>query len=106
MIYGPKEFTLKNGLKVTIKSPDVGDAQKLLDNIIGVAKTTNYILSTPQDFEKFINDITLEEGRIIKYNEGPDYQLCVYYKGEIIGNSNLDFHHHEKDMHRCSVGLQ
>ena len=33
MIYQAKEFTLKNGLKVVIKTPEISDARNLLDSI-------------------------------------------------------------------------
>ena len=47
MIYEAKEFTLKNGLKVTLKSPEISDAPKLLDSIIKTSATTDYITSLP-----------------------------------------------------------
>ena len=61
MIYEAHEFTLKNGLKVTIKSPEVSDALKLLDNIVNVSKSTNYLLSEPEDYDIYYKDITLKE---------------------------------------------
>lgn len=105
MIYKAQEFTLKNGLKVTLKSPEVSDAQKLLNFIVSVASITDYILSTPKDFEGFLKDITKEEKYIDSYKENKDYLICVYHDGEIIGDCSLAFHRHEKDAHRATVGI-
>ncbi len=43
MIYKAKEFTLKNGIKVTLKSPEISDAQKMIDCIIDITRTTDYM---------------------------------------------------------------
>ena len=64
MIYQAKQFSLKNGLKVTIKSPEVNDSLKLLDNIVSVSKSTNYLLSQPEDYDIYYQNIKLEEDYI------------------------------------------
>ena len=105
MIYPAHEFTLKNGLKVLIKSPEIGDALKLLDNIVNVSKTTHYLLSEPEDYDKYYKDIKLEEAFIASFENNRDYLLCVYLNDKIIGNSALRFFNHEKDKHRTNVGI-
>lgn len=105
MIYEAHEFTLKNGLKVTIKSPEVSDALKLLDNIVNVSESTNYLLSEPEDYDIYYKDIKLEEDFITSFNNKRDYLLCVYLDGQIIGNSALRFNYHEKDKHRVNIGI-
>ena len=42
MIYEAKEFTLKNGLKVIIKSPEVSESLQVLNHVVKVAKSTHY----------------------------------------------------------------
>ena len=41
----------------------------------------------------YVNDISKEEDRIIKYREDKNYAICVYYDDKIIANCVLDFHH-------------
>jgi len=105
MILDSKEYILKNGYKIMVKSPEVDDAYKLLDNIITVAESTDYLLSVPKDYERFVDDIEKEKTLIRKYREGKDYLLAVYLNDTIIGNSSLNFLNHVKDSHRAKVGI-
>lgn len=57
MIYAPKEFTLKNGLKVVVRSPEKEDALDLIKQIISVAGSTDFLLSAPSDFQSYLDDI-------------------------------------------------
>ena len=105
MIFQRKEVTLKDGSKVTFKTPEVGDATKLLDHIIAVAASTNNLLSEPRDFQKYLDDISLEEKYISNNREGPNYCIAVYDNDSIVGVCSLDFHSHQKDQHRSRVGI-
>ena len=105
MIYQAKEFTLMNGLKVVLKTPEISDAKKILNQIITVAKSTDYLLSTPEDFKKYIDDISKEEEFIANARSGNNYLICVYANNEIVGNSILNFLPHIKDRHRATVGI-
>ena len=53
MIYAPKQFTLKNGQKVILRSPEKEDAEELINQVISVAKSTDFLLSVPEDFNTF-----------------------------------------------------
>lgn len=105
MIYPAKEFVLKNGLKVIVKSPEVSDALNLLDSVVNVAKSTDFLLGEPEDYDKYYQDIKLEEDFINSFINNKDYLLCVYLNDKIIGNSALRFFTHFKDRHRVNVGI-
>ena len=105
MIYQAKQFSLKNGLKVTIKSPEANDSLKLLDNIVSVSKSTNYLLSQPEDYDIYYQNIKLEEDYINSFKEKRDCLLCVYLDDKIIGNAALRFNIHKKDQHRTNIGI-
>lgn len=105
MVYSEREFVLKDGTKVAFKSPDVSDARLLLDHIIKVASSTNNILSTPDDFKKYLDDISLEEKYIASKREGKNCSIAVFYQGVIVGVCSLDFRYHQKDSHRASIGI-
>ena len=105
MIYEAKEFTLKNGLKVIIKSPEVSESLNVLNHVVKVAKSTHYLLSEAEDYDMYYQNIKLEEDFISSFYNNKDYMLCVYLNGEIIGNSALRFNKHVKDAHRVSVGI-
>ena len=93
MIYRKKEFVLKDGTKLILKSPEVSDAKMLLDQIVKTTSQTDYLLSTPNDFDE---DISKEEEFISRFNDGNDYLICAYVDGIIVGNSALKFLKHSK----------
>ena len=105
MIIQPKEYVLKNGLKVVVKTPEIDDALNLVNHIIAVAGSTHFLLSEPKDFQKYLDDIDLEKELLRQYREGKNYMFAVYLDGKIIANSNLTFHNHIKDQHRSRVGI-
>lgn len=102
MIYQRKEFVLKNGTKLILKSPEQSDAKMLLNQIVKTTSQTDYLLSTPNDFDE---DISKEEEFISRFNESNDYLICAYVDGIIVGNSALKFLKHAKDKHRAKVGI-
>ena len=105
MIYSPKEFTLKNGLKVVFRSPEVEDAEKVLDQIISVAGTTDFLLSTPEDFDEFRRDIKKERDFIEWSKTDKGQWIIVCLDDKIIGNCSLRIYKHAKDQHRSSIGI-
>ncbi len=106
MIYDAKEFTLKNGLKVTLKSPEISDALNLLNSIIEVSRTSDYITSLPEDYQKYLDDITKEEAFIKSANDSEDRYLVAVYDGEtIIANCFLEFLTNIKTKHRGRIGI-
>lgn len=106
MIYEAKEFTLKNGLKVTLKSPEVSEATMLLNAIIDVAGHTNFILAMPEDFEPMIKDISKEEAFVKNALDNPNgMMIAVYFDGVIVGNCALNFLTHIKTQHRGTIGI-
>ena len=105
MITEPKEYLLKNGLKVVVKTPEIEDAYNIVNHIIAVARSTHFLLSEPEDFQKYLDDIDLEKEKLRQYRDGKDYMFAVYLDGIVIANSNLNFFNHLKDRHRARVGI-
>lgn len=105
MICAPKEFILKNGQKVIIKSPEVKDAQELINQIIGVASSTDYLLSVPEDFNKYVEDIKKEEDFIEWSKTDRGYWLIACVGQKVIANCSLRFFAHVKDQHRGTIGI-
>ena len=105
MIYAPKEFTLKNGQKVIIRSPEKEDARGLINQIISVAASTDYLLSVPEDFNKYVEDIKKEEDFIEWSKTDRGYWLIACVNNRIVANCSLRFCGHVKDQHRGSIGI-
>ena len=105
MIGEQKEYILKNGLKVQIKTPETEDAFGLISHLVSVADSTDFLLSEPEDYKAYVDDIEKEKEYIRRAREGRDYLFAVYLDGKIVGNSTLSFHTHVKDRHRARVGI-
>lgn len=106
MIYEAKEFTLKNGLKVLIKTPEISDARKLLDSIINVSATSDFITSLPEDYQPYLDDISKEEAFIESNRNSPNsYLFAVYHNDKIVGNCFLNFLGNIKIRHRGTIGI-
>lgn len=105
MIYEPKEFILKNGLKVIFRSPEIEDASKLIEQIVSVAGSTDYLLSTPEDFDVYKTDIKREEDLIEWSKTDKGHWIIVCVDDQIVGNCSMRFYKHVKDKHRGSIGI-
>jgi len=102
MIYPKTEFVLKNGLKVTLKTPEKADAEKLLSFIRTLAGQTDYLLSSPEDFQF---SVEREESFLESFQNSKNWLIAVYDGDKVIADCNLDFYTHVKDRHRGSVGI-
>ena len=105
MIYAPKEFTLKNGQKVILRSPEKEDAEELINQVISVAESTDFLLSVPEDFNKYLEDMKKEEDLIEWSKTDRGYWLIGCVDNKIIANCSLRFMGHAKDQHRGSIGI-
>ena len=102
MVYEARQFTLKNGMNVLIKTPEVEDAKELLSFIQKACGETDFLLSTPEDMNFSVEK---EEDFITSYREGSNYLLAVYVDGKIVGDSYLNFSSAIKLRHRGEVGI-
>ena len=100
-----KEFILKNGEKIILKSPEISDASLLLDQIIAACGATEYLTRRPEDFDHIKKDISLEEKFIESFYEGNDCLICAYCKNKIVGNCCIKFMKGDKEKHRSKVGI-
>lgn len=105
MIYPKKEFVLKDGTKVVLKTPEVSDAKQLLDSITAVCNATNYLLSASEDFIKYYENLKIEEDFIASYEKSENVLVAAYINDRIVGSVSLDFKTHQKDKHRCVIGI-
>lgn len=102
MIYNEKEFTLKDGLKVTLKTPKPEEAEAVISFMTKLFAQTDYFLSSPEDYEGKVEG----EKRFLEgFKDNDDYFIAAYADGEIIGDCSLNFCKHHKDKHRCSLGI-
>lgn len=103
MIYEAKEFTVKDGLKIVVKSPEKGEAGAVMAFMDVLLGQTPYFLSSPEDFRK--RTVESEAEFIEGSREGTDYFICVYADGKIIGDCGVNFDRHLKGRHRSSLSI-
>lgn len=102
MIYEEKEFVVKDGLKVVLKTPDKSEAKQVLDFMIKVCGQTDCLLSSVEDKKMSVED---EEKWLEKNIEGEDVFICAYVDEKIVGDCSLNYNRHSKDKHRGRVGI-
>ena len=102
MIYEAKEFTVKDNLKVVLRTPDVKQAPEVLDFIKNAADQTDFLLSSSEDFNFTVEK---EENFIESCREGNDYFIVVEVDEKIVGDCSLNFNTHLKDRHRGKIGI-
>ena len=102
MIFEGKEFEVKNGLKVLIKSPSVDEAEEILNVHNQILSETEYCLSAPEDPQHTLDE---EKAFVEKHEKDENYFLCAYVDGKVIGMSNLHFDRHFRARHRAGIGI-
>ena len=70
MFFEGKEFEVKNGLKILIKTPSVDEAEEILNVHNQVLKETQFVLSAPEDPELSIDD---ERAFLEKHEKNDSY---------------------------------
>ncbi|WP_271808941.1 GNAT family N-acetyltransferase [Clostridium beijerinckii] len=87
MIFEDKKIKLKNGEECILRSPDVKDAEKLIDYLRKASSETDYMLRYPEeitmtieDEEKFINDIS---------ESNKDVMISAFIYDKLVGNSSI-----------------
>lgn len=104
MILTPLKFTNKTNQTIELRSPHLSEAQNILDTMAEIAKTSPYILSTPETFKsrteesqiKWIEDSLKSDSSII---------IGVYHNKKLIGLCGGHSYKDIKRKHRASLGV-
>ncbi len=97
-------LTLKDGRTLTLRTPDEGDAQTLIDYMVQTADDSHYLVRYPEEIS-----IPLErEKEIIKENaEAEDAVWFTVFEGDkAVGNCTIGrYRNNIKVRHRCSLAI-
>ena len=104
MIFTPVTFTLKDGRKAILRSPDpVKDAADLVQYLHDTAADTPFVLRTPEEIRYTVEG---EERFLQNVIDSPnDCMILCEVDGHIAGNCHLSFMGKTKVRHRCSVAI-
>ena len=104
MIFEEKKITLKDGRIAVLKSPEAGDAAKMLDFIKTACGETEFLLRSPEDWSGAT--VEGEEAWIQNSRDSKDsLMITCYVDGDIAGNCDIAFHSDLKVRHRAVLGI-
>lgn len=103
MVFESKEFLLRNGQKAILRSPQVSDADKMLEYLKTCSMETDFVLRYPEECtmsiaqeEKFLENAIKSDTHVM---------IACEVDGEIVGNCGLMFQSNLKTKHRASVAI-
>lgn len=104
MIIKPETFTSKKNKPITLRSPDVSDAQNILNAMAEVAATSPYILNGPEFFRTM--PVENEVKWIESYISNPrGMAILAVYDSKIVGVLDFGAYKSEKLRHRGILGI-
>ena len=104
MIFDEKKITLKDGTIAILKTPDIEDAEMLLNSIKTASNETEFLSRIIEDWEtvtveseeKFINNVRESRNTLF---------IACYADGVIAGNCDITFKTGSKTSHIATVGI-
>lgn len=104
MIFNEKRIILKNGEVCTLKSPDITDAEKLLEYLRKTSYETNFMLRYPEEVTMTIEE---EKKFINSIRENPNGIMISAFLGDrLVGNTSLNsVGNFIKTSHRANFGI-
>ncbi|MDD2396804.1 MAG: GNAT family N-acetyltransferase [Tissierellia bacterium] len=104
MIFNEKTITLKNGEVCVLRSPNVSDAEAMLDYLKKTATETDFLLRYP---EEVVMTIEEEEFFLNSLRENPrSIMICAFIDDKLVGTTHLSaIGERFKIYHRASFGI-
>ena len=104
MIFEAKKITLKNGINAILKTPEIHDAEMLLNNVITASGETDFLSRCTEDWKDFTVE---DEEKWISANRESDRNLIIacYIDGKAVGSCDITFFNDMKTSHRAGIGI-
>ncbi len=104
MIFEEKKLILKDGREAIFKTPEIEDAERMLDYIIKASGETDFLLRYPEEWDC----MTIEQERawVTRLRESDDIvAIACFIGGKIAGNCEINFRSGIKTGHRSSIAI-
>ena len=103
MIFEEKKITLKNGVNAVLKTPEIEDAEALLNNAIQTTAETDFFSRYPEEWDLSID----QEKEWVKQMRDSSDSLVItcYINGKAVGSCDIRFNSELKTAHRALVGI-
>lgn len=104
MIIDSREYTLKNGQKVILRSPIPEDTKELMQHRIATSQETYFMSRYPEEFQDFEEK---QRATITQVNEDKDdFEILALLDEKIIGHAGIRrIDNHLKTRHRGMFGI-
>lgn len=104
MIFQEKHITLKNGQTAVLKTPEITDAEKMLNYIITASGETDFLLRYPEEWES--TTVEQEEKWVESSRNSPNaLVITCFIDGKVAGNCDIRFYTGIKSRHRAMIGI-
>lgn len=104
MIFEEKKIILKNGTEAILKTPEIEDAEKMLENIKVCSGETDFLSMCVEDWAGAT--VESEEKWIRNNRENKNVlNIACYIGNEIVGSSEISFLDGIKTSHRAVLGI-
>ena len=104
MILEEKKIVLKNGVDAILKTPEIEDAEMLLNSIKTSSGETEFLSRVIEDWQGVT--VESEEKFILNVRESNNTLfIACYIDGIIAGNCDITFNTGSKTSHRATVGI-
>ena len=104
MIFEEKKITLKNGIEAILKTPEIEDAENMLNLIRTASGETEYLARYYEDWAE--TSIESEEKWIRNNRESAnDLVITCFIHGEVAGCCEISFSASSKSFHRAGIGI-
>lgn len=104
MYIKPREVFLNNGQKVILRSPDIFDAEQLLEHMRITSAETEFMSRYPEEITVSIE----AEARFLQMieNDAENFMLAAYLDGRMVGNAGVTrVRDNVKYRHRANFGI-
>lgn len=104
MYIKPKSVKLKNGQSITLRSPDMFDAEQLLNHMRLTSAETEFMSRYPEE----INISVESQSRFLQMieNDAENFMLAAYLDGRMVGNAAVTrVRDNFKYRHRANFGI-
>lgn len=104
MIIQEFEYTLKDGRKALIRSPQEEDIQGMLDYLYKSAEETDFILRYPEECSRYTPEGEKELFERMNNSSNEAMLVCIV-EGKVAGNCQITWNNRIKTRHRASVAI-
>ena len=103
MLFNEKKITLKDGRIAILKSPDVEDAEQLMNYIKKACGETEFLARYPEEWNITVEQ---EETWVNRLRSAPDtLNITCCVDGEVAGNCEITFRGGMKTSHRATIAI-